>query len=57
MCRPTSCRACSRTTWAGCGQHANQVMAHVPPQERCVCTPAEREAARGSGFLARLFKR
>jgi hypothetical protein len=56
MCRPTSCRACSKTTWAGCGQHVDQVMAHVPTPERCTCTPAEREAARG-GLLARLFGR
>jgi hypothetical protein len=56
MCRRATCRACSKTTWAGCGQHVQQVMAGVPRQQRCTCTPAEHEAARG-GLLARLFGR
>ena len=46
MCRPTTCKTCGKTTWAGCGQH----------------TPAEKAAARADkahcgGFLARLFGR
>lgn len=37
MCYPVKCNKCGKTTWAGCGKHAEQVMAKVPPAERCVC--------------------
>lgn len=37
MCRPVACDACRKTTWAGCGQHVDMVMAHVPQQQRCTC--------------------
>jgi len=30
MCRPVTCKKCGKTTWAGCGQHVNQVLARVP---------------------------
>lgn len=35
MCHAVRCRICSKTTWAGCGQHVNQVMAGVPKTQRC----------------------
>lgn len=35
MCRPVACRTCGKTTWAGCGQHVDQVMANVPTAQRC----------------------
>jgi hypothetical protein len=54
MCRPKTCRACRKTTWAGCGQHVQQVMAPVPEDDRCTCTEADRAAARGS-FWGRLL--
>ena len=41
MCRPTTCKKCHKTTWAGCGQHVNQVLAHVPQAERCPGHPHE----------------
>ena len=25
MCRAVRCKTCGKTTWAGCGQHVNQV--------------------------------
>lgn len=37
MCRPTRCHSCGDTTWAGCGQHVDQVMARVPEDARCNC--------------------
>jgi hypothetical protein len=40
MCSPASCRQCGKTTWAGCGKHAEQVMARVPADRRCDCAPA-----------------
>lgn len=51
MCRAVRCRACGRTTWAGCGQHVDQVMRGVPADQRC---PGHEEEG---GFLSRLFGR
>ncbi|WP_423463144.1 hypothetical protein ACO229_25325 [Promicromonospora sp. MS192] len=63
MCRAVTCRTCGRTTWAGCGQHVDQVMANVPRADRCpghaeepTAEPAGEPPAKGS-FLSRLFGR
>ncbi len=53
MCRAVKCRKCGKTTWAGCGQHVDQVMARVPRGDRCAGHTAER----GTGLLSRLFGR
>jgi hypothetical protein len=42
MCYPVKCEKCGKTTWAGCGQHKDMVMAKVPENERCKC-PREGE--------------
>jgi hypothetical protein len=47
MCRAVSCKQCGKTTWAGCGQHVDQVMAGVPKQQRCTCVRAEPKPPRG----------
>ena len=52
MCRPTKCRICGRTTWAGCGRHVEQVMASVPSAHRC---PGHSPAEQRSGWLHRLL--
>ena len=58
MCRPATCKACSKTTWAGCGQHVAQVMAGVPRAQRCTCTPQQRAAAtQGASVWSRLLGR
>ena len=58
MCRPAPCKLFGKTTWAGCGQHVDQVMAGVAPSQRCPGhSDAERAAAGGGSFLARLFGR
>ncbi|CUR59851.1 conserved hypothetical protein [metagenome] len=64
MCRPTTCKTCGKTTWAGCGQHIGQVKAMVPSNQWCngQHTPAEKAAAKADktgngGFLSRLFGR
>ncbi len=57
MCHRATCRVCRKATWAGCGQHAQQVMARVPTGERCTCTDADRAAARRDSLLGRLFGR
>ncbi|WP_084342838.1 hypothetical protein [Janibacter corallicola] len=58
MCRQTTCRRCGRTTWAGCGQHVDEVMRGVPSSERC---PGHATPTKGSTAvrnpLARLFGR
>jgi hypothetical protein len=38
MCSPAPCFSCGKTTWAGCGMHVDQVMAHVPATARCTCS-------------------
>ena len=37
MCRRINCPTCGRPTFAGCGAHVEQVLADVPPPERCRC--------------------
>ncbi len=54
MCRPTTCKTCGKTTWAGCGMHVDQVMASVPTEQRC---PGHAEQEPTGGFLSRLFGR
>ncbi|MGB9376106.1 MAG: hypothetical protein WCB04_01175 [Mycobacteriales bacterium] len=58
MCRPATCKVCGKTTWAGCGQHVDQVMARVPRADRCAGhSDAEMAAARSGSFFGRLFGR
>ena len=59
MCRPTTCRTCGKTTWAGCGQHVAQVRATVAPGDWCAGhDQAEKaEKAPGSGFWSRVTGR
>ncbi|MGO4596298.1 hypothetical protein [Terrabacter sp. 2RAF25] len=55
MCRPATCQTCGKTTWAGCGQHVDQVMARVPRDARCPGHPGAQRA--GGSFLSRLLGR
>lgn len=58
MCRAVKCSECQKTTWSGCGQHVEQVMANVPRNSRCVCeSNAAQKTESGKGFFARLFGR
>ncbi|QNE45638.1 hypothetical protein F1C58_00995 [Glaciihabitans sp. INWT7] len=54
MCRAVTCRICGKTTWAGCGQHVDEVMKNVPRSQQC--QGHEKEPASG-GFLSKLFGR
>ena len=47
MCRRTQCSTCGRPTYAGCGNHVEQVLADVPTQDRCRCS-ADQGAARSN---------
>ena len=53
MCRPTTCKTCQKTTWAGCGQHVAQVKATVPGDQWCPGHP--KPEGRGGGWLSRLL--
>ncbi len=37
MCYKTQCSKCRKWTWAGCGQHAQSVMATIPVDQQCSC--------------------
>jgi hypothetical protein len=37
MCYPAECPRCHKTTWAGCGEHVDQVMRNVPTTQQCTC--------------------
>ena len=65
MCRPTTCKTCKKTTWAGCGQHIAQVKATVPAGQWCsghskaelqAAKAAQRSGSQG-GWLNRLLGR
>lgn len=51
MCSAVTCRTCGKTTWAGCGQHVDQVMKGVPQSQRC----QGHEQQPSAGLFARLF--
>lgn len=57
MCRAVTCKKCGKTTWAGCGQHVDQVLRGVPRADRCEGHAAEAKAPAQGSFLSRLFKR
>ena len=54
MCRAVTCTTCGKTTWAGCGQHVDEVMRGVRRDDRCEGHPDQRP---NGSFLARLFRR
>ena len=53
MCRRVTCKTCGRPTYAGCGQHVEQVLGDVKRSDRCQGHAAE--AGAGGGFLSRLL--
>jgi len=60
MCRAVTCKKCGKTTWAGCGQHVDQVMAGVPASQRCrghANDPAASNSAASGGWLRKIFRR
>ena len=52
MCHAKTCKTCGKTTWAGCGQHVDQVMRGVPKSQRC---PGHENDQPAGGFFSRLF--
>jgi hypothetical protein len=56
MCRRATCRSCGKPTYAGCGEHIEQVLGNVPLDQRCHCR--EQRASQPGGrpsFLRRLL--
>jgi hypothetical protein len=52
MCQRVTCSRCGKPTFMGCGRHVEQVLADVPPAERCRCqqanaTPSTERLAQG----------
>jgi hypothetical protein len=35
MCRRVTCDTCGKPTYAGCGEHIEQVLGDVPVDQRC----------------------
>lgn len=56
MCRPVNCKVCGKTTWAGCGQHVDQVKASVPANQWCTCDKSADTASK-PGLFSGLFNR
>lgn len=54
MCRRVTCKVCGKASWAGCGQHVDQVMAGIPRADRC---QGHAKVKGEGGFFARLFGR
>ena len=54
MCRRVTCRNCGLPTYAGCGQHVEQVLKGIPRSKRCTCP---RELAKPASLLSRLLGR
>ena len=48
MCRRVTCSECNKPTFAGCGDHVEQVLGDVPPSERCRCREARNEKNAGN---------
>ncbi|MGW5241211.1 hypothetical protein ACWEOW_19930 [Monashia sp. NPDC004114] len=57
MCRAVMCKQCGKTTWAGCGQHVDQVMRGVPRAQQCQGHEGAASSAGTNGALRRLFGR
>lgn len=57
MCRQVTCRKCGKTTWAGCGEHVDQVMGGVPASERCTCSDGATSSDSSGSMWSKLLGR
>ena len=58
MCRQVDCSKCNKPTYAGCGMHVEQVLGHVPREERCACREETKKEVSGGvepNFFRRIF--
>jgi hypothetical protein len=57
MCQRVICSQCGKPTFAGCGRHVEQVLADVPPAQRCQCGESSKaRAPRGPGDAGSVLK-
>lgn len=56
MCRPTTCKTCGKTTWAGCGRHVDQVKASIPAAQWCPGHAGE-SSEHAAGRFNKFFRR
>ncbi|MFM8871432.1 MAG: hypothetical protein ACKOFD_07640 [Actinomycetota bacterium] len=60
MCKEVTCDSCGKPGWVGCGAHVEQVLGHVPKDERCKCDDGDTSsdaAGAKKGFLSSLLDR
>jgi hypothetical protein len=57
MCREVTCKTCKQPTWSGCGAHVEQVLGHIPRDERCQCAGRAKAAAAAGGSTQSWFSR
>ena len=57
MCREITCPTCGQPGWAGCGRHVDQVLAHVPEDERCSCGAGAAKSVSSGSWLSRILGR
>ncbi|UFU06213.1 hypothetical protein LQF10_17585 [Ruania halotolerans] len=59
MCRAVTCTSCGKTTWAGCGDHVEEVMRTVPRSQQCPghAEDSGAEGQRGGGTFSRIVGR
>jgi hypothetical protein len=55
MCSRVMCPSCQRPTYAGCGNHVEEVLGDVPLDERCQCGSGEQP--KPASMLRSLFRR
>jgi hypothetical protein len=55
MCSRVMCPSCERPTYAGCGNHVEQVLGDVPLDQRCHCGTGEQP--KPASMLRSLFRR
>lgn len=57
MCRAVTCKTCGKTTWAGCGQHIDDVKRSVPASQWCAGHQGQNESPSSSAnIFSRLFR-
>lgn len=52
MCQRRTCPTCQKPGFIGCGEHIEEVLGDVPPEDRCKCEAAPK----ASGFLSRFMR-
>jgi hypothetical protein len=57
MCRRVTCDTCGKPTYAGCGEHIEEVLGDVPVDQRCQGHSAGSEGSAPKSFLKTILGR